>query len=159
MADSAFLNMLDEIDRCRQAGFIRPALTLALCVPDFCRKQVKPESQYNDWCKTYGGPLLVQFADRLWKARNGAVHDLVVRMDRLLDFSDAATGAFPVQVTPIGVPARYQTINAGALVVALLSAGTKFYESSSDGIRSSIDSIDGYFVKDMFELLAGKSNS
>lgn len=148
----AFVKMLDDIDACRRAGFLRPALAMALCVPDFCRKRIGKTYLYNDWCRDYGGALLQQFADELYAARNSTLHEMTPRMSRLLDFGPEAARLFPVQVTPVFVPGKYQTVNAGALISELLAAGHKFYERAGDDLKDQMDTVDDYFIEDVSEL-------
>lgn len=148
----AFLSMLDDIEKCRAAGFLRSALTMALCVPDFCRKRIGKSYKYAEWCKTYGGFLLQRFANELYDVRNSAVHEMTPRMSCLLDFSKEAARPFPVQVTCVSLPVKYQTINAGALIAELLAAGRTFYEKSGDDLRDHLDTVDDYFIEDVSEL-------
>ena len=156
--NSAFLNMLSDINDCRKAGFLRPALVLALCIPDFCRKQEQEPRLYEDWCRVFGDYLLNRYYDGLYSARNNAVHEMTPKMRNILDFSGAATVEFPAQTIPAYVPTSYQTVNAGALIIALIGAGRRFYENSTEEIKQQLNSVDDYFVLNLSELLLGKGN-
>lgn len=152
---SAFLNMLNEIDLCRQAGFVRAALTLALCVPDACRKVINPAPYYEAWCRQYGGGVLQEFADGLYKMRNATVHEMRPIADFLLDISDSATKRFPVQIRPISLPWQYQAINVGALISDIIGAGYRFYELSSPEIQKMLDKVDDGLIQSWFAINSG----
>lgn len=148
---SKFESLLDEIESCRKAGFVKPALFVAVSLPDICgeylaceekiwpqQKKDRTKMKYVTWYKRYIAPNiqnLVLSAEDAYGVRNRLVHGANMSSSRysmpvLFDCSELASRPFPPIITTVGM-SMYKIVNAGVVIQGIVNAARQFYNERS----------------------------
>lgn len=170
--ESKFLALIEEIDACRQSGFVRMALHVALSLPDICceaenvgKKEPDKDSdcsaseggrgaRYKEWWNRHSkhflhrDPLLD--GKRLYQLRNNFFHGANMHVQWkdgvpvMIDISSAATCKFPPNIKYCTLP--HSPINAGVLIMEVINVARQFYFKSSVSIKVFLDGFERFAI-------------
>lgn len=169
--ESKFLALIEEIDECRQSGFVRMALHAALSLPDICstaetgEKKLdqdsdcsassgKQGSRYKEWWNRrserflHRAPLLD--GKQLYQLRNNFFHGANMHVQGknnipiMIDISSVATCRFPPNIKYCTLP--HSPINVWVLITEILNVARQFYSESGASTKAFLDGFERFVV-------------
>lgn len=176
---SKFIALIEEIDKCRQSGFVRMALHVALSLPDICSVaesvgEKKPDEEpdcsasdgeqgvrYKGWWNRHSerflhrDPLLD--GERLYQLRNNFFHGANMHVKGkdgvpvIIDISSVATYKFPSNIKYCTLP--HSPINAGVLITEVIDVARQFYSESSASTKVFLDGFERFVVASPMDYL------